>query len=150
MQTASTMVHAAEMKQLAIDLKKAVWIQNAVAEARRPPAAAAVFFTEMTAQVIPLEMRPTTHWTPAMLPNRGYLDVNGCFPRICILDTGAVTTMINKEFAIVVGVDLTRLHLGRPFMTAGGRVEHSFGVTDFLTFTLIFLMSSGAAFKHRL
>ena len=86
--------------------------------------------------VVPVEMCPLTHWTPALLPNRGYLDVEGCFPRVCILDTGAVTAMISKRFAIAVGVDLTQLDPGMPFLTAGGELERSIGVTQPLTFTL--------------
>ena len=131
------MVHAAEnLKQLAVDLKKSLWVQNAAAEARRPAALLAFIAMPVTGPIVPLEMRPLTLWTPALLPNRGYLDVEGCFPRVCILGTGAVTAMISRRFAIAVGVDLTHLQPGMPFLTAGGKLEHPLGVTHPLTFTL--------------
>ena len=131
------MVHAEEnLKQLAVDLKKSLWVQNAAAEARRPATSRAFTATPVTSPIVPLEMRPLTHWTPALLPNRGYLDVEGCFPRVCILDTGVVTAMISRRFAMAVGVDLTQLQPGKPFLTAGGKLEHSLGVTHPLTFTL--------------
>ena len=44
--------------------------------------------------------------------------------------------MISKSFAIAVRVDVNKLNPFSPFLTAGGRMEESMGVTDFLSFTL--------------
>ena len=87
--------------------------QSAAAEAGAPEAAA-------TTLVVPLEMRKGAHRTSAMLTNRGYLDVNGCIPQMCILDSGAIKPMFSKAFAIAVGINIQTLTPGRPFLTAGG------------------------------
>lgn len=65
-----------------------MWTQSGATEAGAPAAVAKAF-------VMALEMRKGAHWTPTMLPNRGYVVVNGCIPQMCILNSGAITFVIN-------------------------------------------------------
>ena len=57
-----------------------------------------------TTPAVPLEMRKGAHGTPAMLPNRGYLDVNGCIPKMCILDSMAIMPLFIKASATDVDI----------------------------------------------
>lgn len=53
------------------------------------------------------------------------LDINGCIPKIVVLDTVVVTLMFSKKFAIAIGINVTRLTLGQPFLMAEGALEIS-------------------------
>ena len=64
------------------------------------------------------------------------LNINECIPKNVILDTGAVTLLFSKEFTMAIGIDVTRLTLGQPFLIAKGALEKSMGVTKKVVFTL--------------
>ena len=130
LQKAVAIVHAARnCKQLAIDLKQALWSQIAATKAK--------ILATLEAPAVRAELRRGTHWTPTTLPHpAGLLDINGCIPQYILLDTEAVTSMFSKAFATAISINVNTLTSDIPFLTARGALEEFMGVTKEVNFTL--------------
>ena len=57
------------------------------------------------------------------------MDVDKCIPQDVIIDTSALSVMLNTKFAKAVGVNFSTLNLGPEFVTAKGKVVASMGTT---------------------
>lgn len=122
-------VHAIEIgKQLAIDLKQALWSKFATEEGRVLAIAAKI--------VVQQELRRSTHWTPSFLPNiTGLLDVNGCIPHN--FKTQELSHLcLAKLLRLQLVLTSLPLHLVDPSSRLGGGLEFSKGVTKEVVFTL--------------